>query len=343
MKKMKYVVLIITLLQIAAGQGSNRNVSKSGTTAATFLEIPVGARAIAMGSAFAGLSDDVSSFYWNPAGAARLQQTEVLFSHTNWLADLKFDYSSVAVPVGAFGTVGVSFTSMSTGDMAVRTIDKPEGTGELFNASSLAFGLHYARNLSDHFSIGFTGKYIQETIWHMSSQAFALDIGVLYTTDFFNKMKIGATISNFGTDLALAGRDARMFERVDPQKQGSNDQIPVDIEMDKWSLPLNFQFGIATDLFKSNSNRVTIAADALHPSDNYESINVGLEYGFMEIFSLRTGYRSIGLVDSEGGLTFGAGFDSELFGGGIRAKLDYAYADYGRLKATNVITLAVAF
>lgn len=336
------MVFLLAAVPVLA-QTEGRNVSKSGTTAATFLEIPVSARAIAFGSAYSAISDDASSLYWNPAGAARLPQTEVIFSHMNWIADLGFDYAAAVVPVGPFGNVGISFAALTMDDMPVRTIDRPDGTGELFSASSIAFAVHYARNLSDKFSIGFSGKYIQETIWHMNAHAFALDIGVLYTTEFFNNMKIGAIISNFGTDVQMAGRDARMFERIDDQKMGSNDRIPVNIEMDSWSLPLNFQFGIATDLFATEMHRVTVAVDALHPSDNYESINLGIEYTVYDALALRGGYRSLGLADSEGGLALGAGLSTRLFGDGVSARLDYAFADYGRLKAANIITVAVLF
>ncbi len=342
-RSLMFLIIVLCMTDILISQAVNRNVSKSGTTAATFLEIPVSARAIAFGSAFSAVADDASSLYWNPAGSARLQQTEVLFTHMNWIADIGFDYTAVAVPVGTFGTVGLSFTALTMGDMAVRTIEKPEGTGELFSASSIAIGFHYARSLSDKFSIGFTGKYIRESIWHMNSSAFAMDIGILYTTQFFNNMKIGAIISNFGSDMQMTGRDARLFNRVDQQKMGSNDRIPVNIETDSWSLPLNFQFGIATDLFSSESQTMTIAIDALHPSDNYESINAGFEYEFFRAFAIRGGYRALGLADSEGGLSFGAGMNSSLFGGGISAQLDYAYSDYGRLKASNVISLAIIF
>jgi hypothetical protein len=326
-----------------SAQVVNKNVSKSGTTAASFLEIPVSARAVSFGSAFSAVADDASSLYWNPAGVARLEQTQVLFTHMEWLADLRFDYSAVALPLGSFGTLGISFTALTMDDMPVRTIENPDGTGEVFSASSIACGVHYARNLSDRFSIGFSGKYIQESIWHMSSYAFALDVGVLYTTEFFNKMKIGAIISNFGTDMRMAGRDARLFERIDAQKMGSNDRIPVNIEMDSWSLPLNLQFGIATDIFNSESQSLTIAIDALHPSDNYESVNIGLEYVFSKTLALRGGYRGLGLAEREGGLTIGAGFRGDLSVAGITAVLDYAYSDYGRLKSANVISLVVIF
>ena len=324
-------------------QAINRNVSKTGTTGATFLEIPVGARAVAMGSAFVAIASDASSLYWNPAGAARLPKSDALFSHTNWIANLKFDYAAFALPLREFGTLGLSFTALNSDDMPVRTVERPEGTGEFFSAGSFAVGIHYARNLSDRFSLGITGKYISESIWHMQAQAFAIDLGALFTTEFLNGMRIGALISNFGTDIKLSGRDTRTFRRVDPTKLGSNDQIPENIELDSWPLPLNFQFGIAVDLLKDDEYTLTVAADALHPSGNYESVNAGIEYSFENFLFLRGGYRALGLFEREGGLSYGGGIVANMFGNDLQARVEYAYSDFGRLKAINVLTVSVVF
>jgi hypothetical protein len=327
----------------AHAQPGARDVSKVGTNAAVFLEIPVGARAIGMGNAFVGTSNDALSLFWNPAGSARLQRREAVFSHTDWIAEMSFDFAAVAVPLGDFGTLGVSFTSLTMEDMEVRTVERPEGTGERFGVGSFAVGVHYARNLSDRFSIGFTGKYISEHIWDMQAQAFAVDVGVLFTTQLFNGMRIGATISNFGTDMQLSGRDTRTFGRIDPTKLGSNDRVPQNIEMDTWPLPLNFQFGLATEVVKNENHVLTIGADALHPSGNDESVNLGAEYGFRNFFFLRGGYHSLFLADGEGGLSVGMSIQADVFGGSFSARFDYAYSDLGRLKGVHVIALAVTF
>jgi len=144
------------------GQG----VSKTGTVAATFLEIPVGASAVGMGSAFVSLANDATALYWNPAGSAWLAQSEVLAMHTNWIADTRFDYASLVLPLEDFGTLGVNFTSLNMDDMKVTTVEKPEGTGEYFSAGDFAVGVSYAHRLTDRFTIGFNVKYIQQTIWH---------------------------------------------------------------------------------------------------------------------------------------------------------------------------------
>jgi len=324
-------------------QQAGEGVSKVGTTAATFLEIPVGARALGMGGAFVGTADDVTGLFWNTAGIARLSHGEAIFSHSNWIADMMFDFAGVAVPLGNFGTLGLSFTSLTMDDMAVRTVERPEGTGEFFSAGSFAVGLHYARNLSDRFSIGFAAKYISESIWHMQAQAFALDIGALFTTEFFNGMRIGAAITNFGTQMKLAGRDTRTFHRIDQTKLGSNDRIPQGIEMDGWELPMNFQFGLATELFKSGEHALTVSVDALYPSGNRESLNVGAEYGFDETLFVRGGYQSLFLVDGEGGLSAGAGILTNLFGDDLKGRVDYAFTDFGRLKEIHTIAVSVHF
>lgn len=330
-------------LPLCLTQATGQNVSKAGTSAAVFLEIPVGARAIGMGGAFVGTANDVTSLYWNNAGVARMTRNEAMFAHNEWIGDTKFDYAAFAVPLEGVGTLGLSFTSLSMDDMKVTTVEKPDGTGELFSAGSFAVGVHYARNLSEKFSIGFTAKYISESIWDMQAQAFAVDVGTLFTTNFLNGMRIGAQISNFGTDMKLSGRDTRTFHAIDATKTGSNGQIPQNIELDSWHLPLNFQFGIAVDAIKSDEHILTIEADALHPSDNYESMNVGAEYGFNNTLFLRGGYQSLFLSDSEGGLSLGAGILANLFGDEIRGRFDYAYTNFGRLKVVHVFALSVLF
>jgi len=347
-KKISLLLLSLSLClwfasPVCRAQAVGQNVSKAGTTAAVFLEIPVGARAIGMGGAFVGTANDVTSLYWNAAGMARLHRNEAIFTHSEWIADTKFDFAALAIPLEGFGNLGLSFTSLSMDDMLVRTVERPEGTGERFSAGSFALGVHYARNLSEKFSIGFTVKYISDKIWDMQAQALAVDVGTLFTTNFLNGMRIGAQISNFGTDMKLAGRDTRTFHPIDPNKIGSNDRIPQNIELDSWHLPLNFQFGLAVDAIKSDENVLTIEADALHPADNYESMNVGVEYGFMQTVFVRGGYQSLFLTDGEGGLSFGAGVLANLFGDEMKGRFDYAYTDFGRLKAVHVFALSVLF
>jgi Uncharacterised protein family (UPF0164) len=339
---LRVIVLIATLPIVGLGQGAI-DVSKTGTTAASFLEISVGAPAIGIGGAYVSLANDATALYWNPAGIATMTGADAVLSHTAWIADTKFDFAGLVLPLGGFGTLGFSLTSLTMADMAVTTVAMPDGTGEYFSASDLAAGISYARPLTDRFLIGFTAKFIQQSIWHESANAFAVDAGTLFRTDLFGGMIIGASLSNFGTPMTLAGSDTRQFIRIDPTKQGSNDQIPADIEMDSWDLPLRFQIGFSTKVVDNDTYRWTVAFDAIHPNDNYESMNVGTELALRDFIFLRAGFQSLFLSDSEGGLSLGIGVSSSLISSSSIVKFDYAYRDYGRLEGVNSFSVAIRF
>jgi hypothetical protein len=320
-----------------------QNVSKTGTTAATFLEISAGAAAIGMGGAFVSVVNDASSLYWNPAGIARLNKYEAIISHSEWIAQTNFDYAGLVLPLGEFGTLGLSFTSLNMEDMKVRTVEMPEGTGEFFSANDIAVGISYAKNLTDRFSIGFTGKYIQQKIWHMSAIAFALDIGTVFRTDLLGGLNIGASILNFGTPMKLEGRDTRYFIRVDETKQGSNERIPTNIEMDTWELPLTFQIGVSTYAVNTTDYRLLLSVDAIHPTNDFESVNAGGEFSFMDFIILRGGYQALFLKDAEGGLSLGVGVNSKMLFSEAVVKFDYAFRDYGRLQNIHVFSVGLQF
>jgi hypothetical protein len=348
----RIIALLVAGCLLPAVVSAQRNNSKTGTSAATFLEIPVGARGIGMGNAFVSLANDVTALYWNPAGVARLELNETGVSHTTWIAGTKFDVAGLVLPLGSFGTLGLNYTQLSMDDMKVRTVEQPEGTGEFFSAGDMAIGLSFARQLSDRFSIGVTAKYIQQTIWHESASAMAVDVGTIFRTDLFGGMTIGAALSNFGTSMKLSGRDARKFISVDPTKLGSNAQIPAGIEFDSWGLPLLFQFGISTAAMKTEDVTWIVAVDALQPSDDFESLNIGTELAYRNFLFLRGGYASIvrrgsrpAWADSpEGGLCLGIGLTSDLFASeSIRARFDYAYRNMGFLENIQVITVGVQF
>jgi len=324
-----------------------------GTTAAQFLKVGIGGRAEGMGEAFVAVANDASALYWNPAGIARLSGPQVLLLNTRWLAGISFNYAGVTFPLYGMGTAGASITSVSIPDAPVRTEEKQEGTGEFYSAGDLAVQFSFARNLTDRFSIGFNVKYIQQKIWHMQAQGIALDVGTLFTTRF-RDMRLGMSISNYGSSMQMRGRDALVRYDPDPQAAGNNDQIPAELKTDYWSLPLIFRVGIALDAWKNEIARLTIAADALHPNDNLESVNLGAELAILDYYSMRIGWRSPYLQTNPGaaesstepreeGITYGLGVRLPLFGSGAELAIDYAYADFGRLKKAERFSLQFIF
>ncbi|MBK7107253.1 MAG: PorV/PorQ family protein [Ignavibacteriae bacterium] len=343
---MKNKILVVFTLIILANsnlfpQGFVSDVSKRGTTAAPFLSISQGSRSMGMGSAFVAVADDPSALYWNPAGITKVEGASFIVDHTQWIADVKYDFIGLTYNLGSLGAIGLSFTTSDIGDMKVTTIDDPNGTGETFSATDIAFSVAWAIQLTDNFSIGFNPKFVQQSIWKMSASAIAIDMGVQYVTPF-DGMLLAMAISNFGTKMQLQGNSALIVFDPDEENSGNNGNIPAYLQTDEWDLPLNFRVGVAYDPIKIDNHELLIALDALHVSDNYESINLGMEYVFNDLFALRGGYKSLFLDESEESFSLGAGIKQYLLGN-VSLGFDYAYQNFGRLSNVQKFTLTITF
>jgi len=344
MKRVTASVLIIAAfgLPVLAQTTNTGTIAKTGTTAAQFLKIGVDARASSMGGAFAAMSGDLSAMHWNPAGLSQHNGLEAMFVHNSWLADMNYNYFAFAFDVRGFGVLGFNVISLSVPDDLVRTVEQPEGTGELFNAGDLALGLTYARQFTDRFSLGGTVKVVRQNIWHMNATTVAADIGALFVTPF-KDIRIGASLTNFGGNMRLNGRDIRFSDDPDLINEGNVEFVNALYETDSYSLPLNFRVGIASELYQRDGVRATIGIDAQHPNDNTESISGGAELAFHETVFIRGGYASLFRDESEEGLTIGAGLHYRLWGGSTLVKIDYAYADFGLLENVQRFSIGVKF
>jgi len=223
----------------------------------------------------------------------------------------------------------------------VTTVNQPDGTGEVFNVSQVAASLGYAIRLTDNFAIGFNPKFVYERIWKMSSSAFALDVGVKYTTPF-DGIVLGMSIANFGTKMHMTGQSAIVLYDADPLNTGNNGRVPAEISTSEWSLPLTFRVGLAYRPPLGDRHQLTLAVDALHPSDDYESVNVGAEYSYDGVVAIRGGYKSMFLKDTEESFTFGVGLRQHLLGN-ISLLADYCYIRFGRLTDAQKITIGMGF
>ena len=339
-----YLFVLIIGCIFAYSNSYSQSVSRTGTSAATFLKIGVGSRALGMGEAYTTQAEDVTATYWNPSGLANEQNMQLIFNHYYYFAGMSYDFGAFEIPIDEVGTFGTFISYLDEGSIERTTVTYPEGTGEQVTASSMAVGLSYARLLTDRFSIGGTVKYVQESIWHESSSGVAFDVGVLYKA-FFKNIRIGMSISNFGTALKMSGRDILVQHDINTTFAGNNPNVNADLQTDSYSMPVLFRVGISSDILKDFFNVTKhdwiISIDAVHPSDNYEYLNLGTELTLFKVVSLRTGYRDLFLQDREGGLSFGVGVKTNVGLGTL--EFDYANVDFGLLQRQNNISIILSF
>ncbi len=224
--------------------------------------------------------------------------------------------------------------------MIVRTVQDPEPSdyGQKFDAGNISMGIAYAKKLTDRFSFGFQTKFIQESIWQMNAQGFAVDIGTLFITK--RDLRIGMSVSNFGGKLGMEGNNTLVDIDVDENIYGNNDRIDGNLGTAKWPLPLMFRFGISREFTFASNMKCLFAVDAIHPNNNPEYLNIGLEYSAMDMVFLRVGKshtfyelsfqeedQNIG-IGPEQGLSFGAGVKYQIPRGPM-INIDYVFTDFG--------------
>ena len=340
----KITIFTCLLLGFATAQ----NVSKTGTTAAKFLAIGAGSRAVAMGGAFVATADDATAMYWNVGGLPQLQRPELLVNHTKWIADIRFTYIGFVLPIYRFGVIGMNVTAMTMDEMEVTTYGAENGTGETFKAGSYAVGFSYARQLTDRFSIGANIKYINEFISQSSASSIAMDIGTLFVTPF-KDIRFGASISNFGQKMQITGEDLLVQKDIDETQHGNNESVNAILSTDKFDLPLLLRVGISKDIISTNAMRLTLAIDGMHPNDNVEYVNTGAELSlFRELLSLRGGFKSLYLdrnvrkEEGEEKFTLGVGINMGLRDN-INLSADYAFESFKHLKEIHKFTMRLTF
>ena len=168
-----------------------------------------------------------------------------------------------------------------------------------------------------------------------------LEIGTLYQISD-RGLRIGASLTDFGTDAHLLGPRSESHLRSGSVAQWRQRRLagfagyrsvraPGAVPGRASGLPISL----------GEAQVLTLAVDAAHPSDNTESVSAGAELLLARRYALRAGYQDAFQEDSEVGLTAGAGFQWGKERGNYR--LDYGWADHGRLGNAHRIALEAHF
>jgi hypothetical protein len=253
MKKLLIGLIALSMvLSLAIG-----NASGNGTTGAQFLRIGVGARACAMGEAYAAIADDPTAIFWNPAGIAQLERKEIVFDQNFWLLDITHQYLAFTSPM-AKGNIGASFYYSSSGD-----IPKTENfiTVGKYSAYDAAASIAYAGSLKKSIFYGAAVKYIFEKIENESAQTFAGDLGVIFKPVKLPGLKGALEIRNIGPGV-------KFIENADP--------LPLYIGLAGSYVYRDFTCGLAIGKHRGNDL----------------SLGLGAEYLIKNTLALRAGYNT---------------------------------------------------
>ncbi len=352
-KNLLLIAFITALASLAPGDSHaqvnakdlryNTDVSRRGTVAGTMLEIGVGAHAEALGGAFVSVADDPSALYWNPAGMVRMRSLSLQVSKTNWFVGTTFSNVDLVVPVPAISSaLGVHLAMLNFGTQPVRTVNRPEGTGEEYSANDLVVGLYWAIGITDRVSVGLGAKYFQENIWHETANVMAADLSILFHTPV-KGLVLGTALSNLGPEFSMSGRDLFRTMDVDGRTDTyfNNDDVPISLGTETYPLPLLFRFGMSYTRDISKSSHLLFAWNFNHPSDDDESLDLGAELKLYNAAFLRAGYHSLFNSTAVDGLTLGGGLRYNVRGF-AHITLDYAWSDWTVLDSVHRFTFGIS-
>ena len=367
MRKFFAMTMALLLLTATAAYGQQEgdnpptDLSKVGTSAANFLKLPVGARALALGGGGVATVKDATALYWNPAGIGSLDRMTLAYNRMDLYAGISHTFTGFVLPMGLNTRIGVSYIGLDSGEMEVTTVEQPDGTGEFFSVTNTAIGVTVSQILTDRFTIGITGKWIQEKIQRAVANGIALDVGSTFNTGLLGT-RLGMAILNMGPKMKLDGPDLEFTRQIDDEPGEITAGLNPDARLTTldYDIPLMFRMGVSIDLlggistFMANDmNRVTALVDIEDANDQVARVGVSFEYAWNELVFARFGYRIRGKLSDQLGarlsgryreqftLGYGLGLMTDV--SGYALQLDYGLADYGDLGTVNQFFLSLGF
>jgi hypothetical protein len=280
----------------------------TGTVGADFLRMEPPARTASMSNVFAGISDDVNSIIYNPAGLACVTVTTAAFTHFSSFGDTNCEYLCGAFPVSKeLGTIGA-------GVMVDYTFDFPyydeygDQKGSVDN-SDMVFTGTYAYPLYNWMSLGANLKYFHSTLYKYSKNGFAADAGV----------------------RVRLGKDPDTYAGFVVQNIGAQSAYISDVDQ----MPVNLKAGMGMKVNMNSLAQVTLGIDInrLISKDEMPTLDIGADALIFDVLSVRAGY---GFRHDTGGLTMGIGITLD------KVKFSYSYQPFDMLGTAHRISLDVA-
>lgn len=330
---------------VAVAGGGN----KEGTAAADQLLVPVGARGIALGSAYTAGLTGIEAIYYNPAGLSGSRHgVEVMFSQMNGLDNEDgISYFGIGSDMPGFGHVAFSVKSFSFGDILITDERQVDGTGAVYSPTVLTLGLTYSRALTDRIRSGVTVNLVSEELDRVSASGFAFDVGVQYSgLAGFDGLELGVTLRHLGGNMKFEGPGLlRLVDEVGSDRTG---QL-LKIESAGFQLPTSLEIGMAYKTSFSELHDLLVMTSFENNNFITDQYRVGVEYMFNKFLALRGSYSIAGNAKTDfedaTGYLYGPafGFGLQQWAGDVKLYLDYAYRSREVFGGQHVVALKIGF
>ena len=305
---------LVPLLIASQARARDFTTQAVGTTAAEYLTVDVGARAVAMGGAYTAAANDATSLYWNPAGLAQIPRAALTFTRENHPGPITFDYGAYAHRLSPGGVAAAGFRLMDAGSIASTDIDG-NSLGSM-HPRSYTWEAGYGQQLLEmsdgeaEMTMGTVARY---------SHADMVSHGDIFCGDLGVQMRHGTALLpwRFGAVVQNIG--------VGPKYDATRDRLPLRGRLGMALEPTRFWL---------------FTLDATLPVDDQASLSAGGEVTLEAQENLQAFLR--GGVDTFAIAQHNSGLRGISFGVGIRAfglMFDYAFAPLGLLGDTHLFSV----
>ncbi|MCZ6676214.1 MAG: PorV/PorQ family protein [Candidatus Poribacteria bacterium] len=333
----RLTLMFFFAMSISGGYAQNKDV---GTTSNAALKLGMGARAAAMGDTFVAVADDVNTIYWNPSGLGQLERPQFSATHSEWLADIRFEWIGFAQSLGPWLAIGADAALVHTGDIP-RTVESSTGSFEqdgTFSYNDLIIRVAVASRVYEGVRVGVAFQIDQQDVDFGGTKqpvpkkqvrGNSINLGVIYEPPIQN-LRLGASLQNIGSDMPAFIDTPSSLPRI--LRIGG--AYTIDIQ----PLLQSPKTGETPSLEKlSAQNRLVLAMDVNFPSDGSANLHAGVEYLLRNGFALRGGYRSSSDFDFLSHLSGGAGYATANY------QIDYAFVPFGDVGETHRVSFTLGF
>jgi hypothetical protein len=268
------------------------NEDRAGSAGASELNINPWARSAGWGSAGLSSINGLESMYFNVAGLAFTEGTEISFGRTNWLGqgtDIGLNAFGFAKKLGETGALGLTLTSFNYGDIPITTTELPEGGLGNYTPSALNLGLAYSKQFSTSISGGLVLKVVSQSMTNIRTQGVAIDAGIRYVTGENDQIKFGISLRNVGPPMKYSGDGLALeMQNLDTDLLLTSEQRSASFE-----LPSQLNIGFSYDFILNEKSLLVAALTYTSNSFTRDQWRVGAEYKLKSSkvhFILRGGY-----------------------------------------------------